>query len=96
MATGRRLVLLASAGAVTIAALVTGMLWLGHQGSSSQDRSSAATRALSKQADQVAVALRKLPANPQALVATGARSQVAGRARQAFPSGTMVMPDARS
>ena len=38
-------------------------------------------------AEQVADALRKLPDDPQELVASGAQGQVAGRARQAIPPG---------
>jgi hypothetical protein len=48
------------------------------------------------QAQQVAAALRKLPTDPQALVASEAQAQVNGRARQAIPPGTRVIPDARS
>jgi hypothetical protein len=44
----------------------------------------------------VADALRKLPDDPQALVASEAQGQVAGRARQAIPPGTTVMPDEKS
>jgi hypothetical protein len=47
-------------------------------------------------AHRVADALRGLPDDPQALVASGARGQVAGRARQAIPPGTTVTPDERS
>jgi hypothetical protein len=45
---------------------------------------------------RVADALRTLPDDPQALVAAGARGQVAGRARQAIPPGTRVTPDEKS
>ena len=47
-------------------------------------------------ARQVAEALRRLPGDPQALVASSARGQVAGRARRAIPRGTTVTPDAKS
>jgi len=47
-------------------------------------------------ADQVADALRKLPGDPQELVASGAQGQVAGRARQAIPPGTTVTPYEKS
>jgi hypothetical protein len=45
---------------------------------------------------RVADTLRKLPGDPQALVASEAQGQVAGRARQAIPSGTTVTPDEKS
>jgi hypothetical protein len=58
--------------------------------------SASAVAASAADAGQVAAALRKLPADPQALVAAGAQGQVAGRARQAFPPGTAVTPDEKS
>lgn len=50
----------------------------------------------SEDGQQVAGALRKLPDDPQAAVASGAQGQVSGRARQAIPSGTTVTPDQKS
>jgi len=96
MATRRSLVLFVSAGAVVITALVVGVLWLGNRGDSSATRSSVAVQAPLRQAGEVAAALRRLSSDPQSLVASGARSQVGGRARQAFPPGTTVVPDAKS
>lgn len=57
---------------------------------------SASAAAGTGDAQRVADALRKLPDNPQALVASGAQGQVAGRARQAIPPGTTVTPDEKS
>jgi len=47
-------------------------------------------------AKRVADALRKLPDDPQALVASEAEGQVADRARRAIPRGTTVAPDEKS
>ena len=57
---------------------------------------SASAAASAGDAGRVADALRKLPDDPQALVAAGAQGQVAGRARQAIPPGTKVAPDEKS
>jgi len=57
---------------------------------------SASAAASTVDAPRVADALRKLPDDPQALVAAGAQGQVAGRARQAIPPGTTVLPDVKS
>lgn len=57
---------------------------------------SASAAAGAGDAGRVADALRKLPDDPQTLVAAGARGQVAGRARQAIPPGTKVAPDEKS
>ena len=93
MAARRLLVAWAAVGAVAVTALVIGVLWLANPGHGSPAGHSTAA---SRQGDQVAAALRRLPRDPPSLVASGARSQVAGRARQAFPPGTTVVPDARS
>jgi hypothetical protein len=47
-------------------------------------------------AQRVADALRKLQDDPQALVASQAQGQVAGRARQVIPPRTTVTPDEKS
>jgi hypothetical protein len=100
MATRRSPLLLAGAGAVVVTALVVGALWLGNRGhtaSSSVPQGSPARNSAPRgQAGQVAAALRKLSSDPQLLVASGAQSQVHGRARRAVPPGSMVVPDARS
>jgi hypothetical protein len=57
---------------------------------------SASAAASAGDAGRVADALRKLPDDPQALVAAGAQGQVSGRARQAIPPGTKVDPDEKS
>jgi hypothetical protein len=62
--------------------------------SSAPARSPAATR--QREAREVAVALRRLADDPQALVAAGAQVDVAGRARQAVPTGSSVVADERS
>jgi hypothetical protein len=57
---------------------------------------SANAAATAREAQRVADALRKLPDDPQALVASEAQGQVAGRARQAVPPGTTATPDEKS
>lgn len=47
-------------------------------------------------AHRVADALRKLPDDPQALLASAAKGQVADRARQAIPPGATVTPVEKS
>lgn len=47
-------------------------------------------------ADQVAAALRGLATHPEALVADGAKQQLAGHESRAVPVGSTVMPDASS
>src|SRR6266566_3387528 len=95
----RRLVLAASAG-FAIAAALAATVWLGVSAPSRQQsspaRTSAQVKARSAQARHVAAALRRLATDPQSLVASGARTQVDGRARQAVPAGSVVVPDARS
>jgi hypothetical protein len=93
MAAKRSLIAYAALGAVAVTALVIGVLWLAKPGDGS---SAGHSTAVSRQADRVAAALRRLPSDPQSLVARGAQSEVAGRARQAFPPGTTVVPAARS
>ena len=97
MATRRALLL--TGAVVVVTALVVGALWLGNRGHalSSVPQSSAARNSAPRgQAGQVAAALRKLSSDPQLLVASGAQSQVHGRARQAVPPGSAVVPDAGS
>jgi hypothetical protein len=100
MAAKRALIGYAAVGSVAAIALVIGVLWLASQrhGSPASHSTAASghSTAAAKQGDQVAAALRRLPRDPQSLVASGAKSQVAGRAREAFPQGTTVVPDARS
>lgn len=100
----RKRVLVAVAVAVAVIGLgVGGVIALVVQGRGSAGAagpgvppSPASVAASVADAHQVADALRKLPDDPQALVASGALGQVAGRARQAIPPGTTVTPDAKS
>jgi hypothetical protein len=100
----RSRVALLVACACVIAAIAGGGIALLTRGRVSGDAAPASVPSISASvasagnadADQVANALRKLPDDPQALVATQAQGQVAGRARQAIPPGTRVMPDERS
>src|SRR5215831_761675 len=94
MATRRSRLVFAGAGALVIAALAAGVLWLGSRGDTAGG--SGRIQAPPGQADQVAAALRKLSSDPQSLVASETRSQVNGHARQAVPPGSTVVPDARS
>jgi hypothetical protein len=78
-----------------IAALVIGAFVVrgagGHAGAAA-----VSSRSGRGPADQVAAALRGLASDPQALVASGAKSEVRGRARQAVPRGSGVVPDVKS
>lgn len=79
---------------VGIALLAGGRGSAGAPASAQSLPASAAARAMD--AKRVADALRKLPDDPQALVASEAQGQVAGRARRAIPPGTTVAPDEKS
>jgi hypothetical protein len=85
-------VLIAGAAVVAAAVGVGGALWLGNRSHPSPAAGRVAFQSARGEADQVAAALRKLPTDPASLVAGGARAQVGGRARQAFPPGTTVAP----
>lgn len=97
MASRRRIALYASAGLALAAALVATAFWLGNRGPrNAPAHTSTQVQAPPGQARRVAAALRKLSTDPQSLVASGARVQVDGRARQAVPAGSAVVPDVRS
>ena len=102
MTTRTRSVVLLGAVAVVAACVVVTGLWLANRSNGSagpqiaSSPGSTPAKAPPGQADQVVAALRKLATDPQTLVASGARSQVAGRARQAIPTGSTVVADAKS
>jgi hypothetical protein len=84
-----------AAVAAAVAALVIGVFLMrgtgGHAGTAS-----ASSRSGRAQAGQVAAALQRLASDPESLVASGARSEVRGQARQAVPPGSTVVPDVKS
>src|SRR6266576_3269097 len=88
-----------------VIALIAGVgiaLFIGGRGSAgaaapaSAQSLSASAAARAMDAKRVADALRRLPDDPQALVASEAEGQVADRARRAIPRGTTVAPDEKS
>jgi uncharacterized protein YlxW (UPF0749 family) len=62
----------------------------------SATESTVATPASNNDAHEVAKALSRLVTDPDSLVASSSRSRVAGRAREAVPSGSTVEVDERS
>ncbi|MEV8443270.1 hypothetical protein AB0425_38335 [Actinosynnema sp. NPDC051121] len=78
------------------------LLWPGGDESSSPGRATASstspgpTTSRQEEAGQVAAALGRLAVDPESLIASTARDQFSGRAREAIPPGATVEVDERS
>lgn len=96
----KRTVLAVGAAAVLVAAAAAAAFLLRAHGAShpaaGRIPAAASSTAPAGQAQQVAAALSKLAADPQSLVATGARDEVGSRSGQAIPAGSRVSSDVTS